>query len=356
VACVVCQAVSFLPLAIAAAVGRIPVAVLFLMAAVYWGAGMASGPAWSTWVDTLIPERIRASYFGRRARLGQAGTLIGFAGGGLWLACGESLGSPLAAFAILFLVAALCRSVSALLLSRQSELPRPIELPRAAADGGVLRRLRNEGDGRLLVYLWAMQAAAQVASPYFTPFMLGELNFSYARFMLIVSMALVAKAVALPTLGVLARRFGALRLLWIGGLIVIPLPLFWMISQATPMLLLIQVMAGVSWATYELAAFLLFFEAIDARQRIGMLTLYNLGYAAATVAGSLVGGGILTLFGESHTGYLAVFAASGLARGLTVPLLRRVRDSVAAGTHHSRPATIPYPPASSEDRPLSRAA
>jgi MFS family permease len=129
-----------------------------------------------------------------------------------------------------------------------------------------------------------------------------------------------------------------------------------MISQATPMLLLIQVMAGVSWATYELAAFLLFFEAIDARERIGMLTLYNLGYAAATVAGSFVGGGILALFGESHTGYLAVFAASGLARGLTVPLLRRVRDSVAAPAHHARPATIPYPPESGEERPLSRAA
>ena len=66
------------------------------------------------------------------------------------------------------------------------------------------------------------------------------------------------------------------------------------------MLLMIQVMAGVSWATYELAAFLLFFEAIDARQRIGMLTLYNLGNAAATVAGSLIGGGILMLLGEGH--------------------------------------------------------
>ena len=357
VACVVCQAVSFLPLAIAAAVGRIPVVILFLLAAVYWGAGMASGPAWSTWVDTLIPERIRASYFGRRARLGQAGTLIGFAGGGLWLQYGESRGSPMVAFATLFVVAAMCRSVSALLLSGQSECRPSIESRRPLVAGGLLRRLRHEGDGRLLVYLWAMQAAAQVASPYFTPFMLGELNFSYAKYMLIVSISLMAKAVALPTLGVLAQRFGALRLLWVGGLIVIPLPMFWMISQAAPMLLMIQIMAGVSWATYELAAFLLFFEAIDARQRIGMLTLYNLGNAAATVAGSLIGGGILMLLGESHAGYLAVFAASGLARGLTVPLLRRVRDSVGAPARQARPATILFPTAAGgEERPLSRAA
>ena len=63
------------------------------------------------------------------------------------------------------------------------------------------------------LYLWVMQAAAQVASPYFTPFMLGGLKFSYSKFMLVVSTSLVAKAVALPTLGVLAQRFGAMRLL-----------------------------------------------------------------------------------------------------------------------------------------------
>jgi DHA2 family multidrug resistance protein len=221
----------------------------------------------------------------------------------------------------------------------------------------MIRRLRHASDGRLLVYLWAMQAAAQVAAPFFTPFMLGTLHFSYAKFMLVVSTSLLAKAVALPTLGALAERFGAMRLLWIGGLIVIPLPTLWIISQATPFLLAIQLAAGAAWATYELAAFLLFFEAIDARQRIGMLTLYNLGYAAATVVGSLVGGAILAMIGENQAGYLVVFAASCLARILTLPLLRRVRKSAAPRIDNDRPATIRYPAAGNgEELAIKRAA
>ncbi|HEV2970948.1 MAG TPA: MFS transporter [Pirellulales bacterium] len=357
VACVVCQALSFLPLAVAAVIGTIPVAVLFLLAAVYWGSGMASGPAWSSWVDTLIPERIRARYFGRRARLGQAGTLIGFAGGGLWLQYSDWLESPLAAFAILFLIAAVCRFISAALLSSQSEPRRPIEGAHEARPRDMIHRLRHAGDGRLLVYLWAMQAAAQVASPFFTPFLLGTLHFSYAKFMLVVSTSLLAKAVALPTLGALAERFGAMRLLWIGGLIVIPLPTLWIISQATPFLLAIQLAAGAAWATYELGAFLLFFEAIDARQRIGMLTLYNLGYAAATVAGSLIGGAILAVMGENQAGYLVVFAASCAARILTLPLLRRVRKSTATRDDDDRPTTIRYPAAGNvEELAINRAA
>ena len=357
VACVACQALSFVPLAIAARVGTIPVWLLFILAAVYWGSGMASGPAWTSWVDTLIPHRLRACYFGRRARVAQAATLVGFAGGGLWLAYGDWLGEPLAAFAILFAVAAFCRLASAKLLSGQSEPRRPGRLPTTASIGSVIRQVRDGGDGRLLVYLWAMQAAAQVASPYFAPFMLAELKFSYAKYMVIVSISLLAKSIALPTLGRLAQRFGAWRLLWFGGLIVIPMPLFWMISQATPLLVAIQVMAGAAWATYELATFLLFFEAIDPRRRIATLTLYNLGNAAATVAGSLVGGAILAFFDASYSGYLLIFAASCVARILTLPLLRSVRRTFASREGDQSPATIRFPATGSrEELPISRAA
>ncbi len=356
VACVVCQAVSFLPLAAAAIAGNLPVAILFLLAAIYWGSGMASGPAWTSWVDTLIPERIRAAYFGRRARFCQAATVVGFAGGGLWLEFGESLGAPLTAFAVLFLVAASCRSISAVFLVRQNERRGACEALMAGARTSVLKPLGHAHQRRLLFYLWAMQAAAQVASPYFTPFMLGQLKFSYAKFMVIISTSLVAKAVALPTLGLLAQRFGAMRVLWIAGFIVIPLPLFWMISQATPFLLMIQVLAGASWATYELAAFLLFFEAVDARNRTGFLTLYNLGYAAATVAGSLAGGGLLAVLGETHAAYLTLFAASGAARLLTVPLLIRAGRVAQSAKPEPVPATVLFPTVTPGEEPSLRRA
>src|SRR5262249_22217027 len=161
--------------------------------AVYWGSGMASGPAWTSWVDTLVPGRLRARYFGHRARLAQAATVIGFAGGGMWLAYGESIGAPLEAFAILFAIAAICRFTSAKVLAGQSEPRHPLRLHSATNLRGVVRRIREAGDGRLLAYLWAMQAAAQVASPYFTPFMLAELRFSYAKYMLIISISLATK-------------------------------------------------------------------------------------------------------------------------------------------------------------------
>jgi MFS family permease len=324
VACVTVQAFSFFPLIAAALFGHISTALLYFLAAVYWASGMASGPAWSHWIDTIIPPRIRARYMGRRSRFGQAGILAGFVGGGLALQFGESLGRPLWAFAVLFLIAAVCRFVSAGFLFAQNE---PIRMTGSSATTGLrsaFGRLRSNRDGRLLIYLWGMQMAAQTAAPFYAPFMLGLLKFSYIKYMFIVSAALVTKAVALPTLGALAHRFGARRLLAAGGLAVIPLSTLWILSQGTSFLLGVQILSGVCWAAYELGTLLMCFEAVDRRQRIGMLTLYNVGFAAATVAGALCGGAVLAICGQTHGGYLAIFGLSAIARLTTVPLLWRI--------------------------------
>jgi MFS family permease len=323
IGCVTVQAISFLPMLAAALVGHISTALLFLLAAVYWASGMASTPAWNHWIDTLVPQRIRARYMGRRSRFLQAGILAGFVGGGLALEFGETLGRPLWAFAMLFLVASICRFISAGFLLAQSEPVHVGAQGSIAGLRGACRRLRKDREGRLLVYLWALQMAAQTAGPFYAPFMLGLLKFSYLKYMLIVSAALITKAVALPTLGKVAHRFGARRLLTFGGIAVIPLSTLWILSQGTTYLLSVQVISGVCWAAYELATLLMFFEAVERRQRIGMLTLYNIGYAAATVAGALCGGAVLAFVGEPG-GYFAVFGLSAIARFATMPLLLRI--------------------------------
>ena len=61
VLCVVFQAISFLPLAVTALIGQVPVAVLFLLSAMYWGSGLASGPAWK--ITGWIRLRSRARSF-----------------------------------------------------------------------------------------------------------------------------------------------------------------------------------------------------------------------------------------------------------------------------------------------------
>jgi MFS family permease len=99
----------------------------------------------------------------------------------------------------------------------------------------------------------------------------------------------------------------------------------WTVSTNVVFLLLINFVSGFVWGAFELGFLLLFFEAIDARQRVAMLTLYNVGYASATVAGSVCGALLLATLGAGSAGYAAVFLFSSLARLCAAPLLWRVR-------------------------------
>ncbi len=322
--CAAVQAGSFVPLVAAALVGRMPAIVVFAVAALYFGAGLGTSSAWNTWVDTLVPGRIRARYFAGRTRLAQMATLGGFVGGGVTLQIGAWYGQQLLAFAVVFAAAGICRSASAALLASQSE-PRPrVEGGRRVPMRELLWRFRHSGENRLLIYFLTVQAAAQIAGPYFTSYMLGPMQLSYASYVTLIAVCFAAKAISLPALGAAADRLGARRLLWLGGLGIVPISGLWVISNSFPYLFAVQVLSGVTWAAYELAMLLLFFETIRPEERTSILTTFNFANALATAAGSLLGGGILAFFGKTQSIYLLLFALSSMARMLTLIGLMRV--------------------------------
>lgn len=356
VCCATCQALSFLPLVIAALAGHLPGFWVFAIATFYWGFGLATGPAWNTWMEGLIPRAIRPRFFAYRTRMTQAGLVTGLLAGGAALQFGKSQGEPLMAFALLFAVACGSRCCSALLLARQSEPPPSPERLRGINTAQVLKRFRRGGGSGILFYLLAVQAAVWLSGPYFTPYMLKKLHLSYGSFAILTAAAVTAKVVSLPFFGRYAQRAGTKKLLWIGGLGIVPMSGLWWVSDNFAYLMALQIIGGVAWAAYELAMFLLFFETIDARERTGVLTIYNLGNAFATMAGSLLGWAFLNWMGQSQQAFLTLFLLSSICRVLALVLLARVTGVLDAVVRHAMPVvmriTSVNPAMGSIDRPI----
>ena len=352
VACALCQAACFAPLCVAAWLGSIPIGALFAVASVYWGSGLGTSPAWNTWVGTIVPMRLRARYFARRTRLGQIGTLIGFLAAGFSLQYGARAGRLLDVFGFVFLASGLCRLVSAAFIFSQSEPVPPGDDHRRVPLGEFIWRIHVSGEGRVLVYLLMVQTAAQICGPYFTPYMLRELELSYAKYVALVAMAFGAKVIALPAMGAIAHRWGARRLLAWGGVAIVPLSSFWIVSDSFYYLLCVQVAAGVAWAAYELAMFLLFFETMPAEERTSLLTTYNLAHSAATAIGSLLGGAILLSWGPTRNIYWALFALSAIGRAFSLLVLSRVPKSSAFGEPVSMRTLSVRAGAGSLDQPI----
>ncbi|MBM4076559.1 MAG: MFS transporter, partial [Planctomycetes bacterium] len=311
------------------------------IATIYWGASLATGPAWNTWQGTIIPRRYRAKFFAKRSRLCQITTLVGFLAGGFALEAGKVTGHRIAVFATLFSLSFVCRILSSLCMVYQTEpSPIPPDMKFLTLREQWKKFIRGS-TGRLLLFAVSMQVGVYVAGPFFVPFMLKELHFAYTDYAILIGSSFVSKFVCLPIWGRLAHRTGAHRLLWIGAIGVIPLSGGWVISVNYWWLLALQLLAGSVWGAYELALVLLFFETIPESERTSLLTIYNVGNSAALAAGSFLGAGILMAIGVSPTGYMTVFAASTILRFLTlIPLYRIPYSSVPSAAVPVRPVSI----------------
>jgi MFS family permease len=324
VGCAALQALCFAPLVVAALRGAAAPALLFAVGAAYWGFGMATGPAWNAWVGTIVPARLRARFFARRARFAQLALLLGIAGGGYVLELGKHGGYVFLAFAVLFGSAGAARLVSSRFLGALSETPGLAGRLEAIHAKGVLRQLRGTDAGRIVAWLLAMQVVVNVAAPFFAPYMLGPLGLSYDGFMLLTATSFVSRVLVLPLLGRLAERGRAARLMQLGALGIVPLPALWLVSDDFTYLIALQAFAGCAWAAVELATLLVFFDGLEQETRTSVLALYNVGNAAAVALGSLLGAALFVALGSGAAAYAALFAVSSITRAATLPLLRHV--------------------------------
>lgn len=347
------QALALLIMAVGVIAGPPPLWFIFASATLYWAAGLASGPAWTDWMGREIPPSLRPRYHARRSRWCQAGVLAGLLAGGFTLehfAGGVLSVAPgargLRAFAALFLAASFFRVISTILLLTQPEQP-PSPGPRGPVvrPAPLLRRIRRGPEGRLLLFLFGIQAAANLAQPFFNPYMLAVARVDYARYTLLLSSAFAAKVLLFPLLGRLAAHAGPHRLLAAAGLAIVPLPLVWMAASGFWSLLAAQLLSGAAWGAYELASFLMFYRAIREEERTPVLAVYTFGNALSIATGSLLGGWILasSMRAGPDGPYIVIFIASTLARAASLLLLHRF----IAGSQES-PEPRPWPAVSLE--------
>lgn len=322
VLCALVQALSFVPFCIAAWLGACPLVLLFFIAAVYWTAGMAGGPAWSTWITMLVPLEIRARYFAGRTRIGNLTLLIALVSAGFFLEYAADRGVGARAFILVFAAATVCRLISTAFLALQSEVERMPAQFRLVSPLEAARRAHNSPDGQLLFYLMSVSFAAYVSAPFFAPYILERIpSASYANFVLLQATIYIARIVSLPLWGAVGSRFGAGRVLLVGGLGIIPVSGLWALSADLYYLVFLQALGGFVWSAYDLGAMLNTLERIRDSERTSLLSAFNFGNALAMTGGSLIGGWILGALGADQGAYRVLFVVSSAVRVLPLVLL-----------------------------------
>jgi MFS family permease len=176
---------------------------------------------------------------------------------------------------------------------------------------------------RLLGIAAVFHFTVYLSSPYFGPFMLETLHFTYIEYMSASIWVVVCKAVSTLWWGRAVDRFGARPIFLIAVILVGIVPLPWLVANGLWVVWLAQALSGASWSAYELGFFTLVLESTTARTRPTIFAAQSLMAGWSQLAGSAVAAALLPGLGGRYVALFALSAVCRLLVGLFIPFVLR---------------------------------
>ncbi|MDX2175493.1 MAG: MFS transporter [Candidatus Sumerlaeia bacterium] len=307
----------------------------FLMYLVSQFAGQITNNTWLSWTADLLPTQLRGRIIGaRNALILGIATLADFGASAVRDGFGEA--GRTAALALIFGVAAFAALVSVNLFRRQWEPPLASrELPPLRKILGACWRNADVKRLQTAVLLWSF--AVGVGGPFFTPFMMDDLELS---FIMILWYTLIVSGLSMLMnaffWGHIVDKAGTLPVLLGNGLVIGCLPLLYLFITPEDLSLywFDAVVTGIAWSGFNVALFNLPLQVVPLRDRAYYLAITSMvggiGMGAGNVLGGFVanaiGGSTLDLFGYAWNNYQVMFILTTVLRYGALLLFLRVPD------------------------------
>lgn len=321
------QAASLGLAAIADAMGWSSPRLLIALVCAYQVCGQAAGVAWSSWYGDVVTPEVRGRYFAKRNRLVHLATCVSLIGAGAalqWIEPGAAgtvaAGVGGLGFALVFSLAGGFRVVSATLLAASPE-PAMGPVPSMRAALVLLRRPSAAGVRRVLLVIVALQFFVYVGSPYFGPFMLEELHFSYLEYTAGSIAVVLVKVASLPRWGHAIDRYGPRSVYLLAIVLVGIIPLPWVWAGGLAWVIVAQMMSGLAWGGHELGQFTLLLDSSHPRIRPHLFAALAGLAGSAQLLGGLVGGVLLGLIDRNFQLLFAITMAGRLLVATAAPAL-----------------------------------
>jgi MFS family permease len=276
----------FIPLVLVYYMGVARVWVLLGLLCMYFALNYLSVPAWTSWMRDLVDENRRGAYFSRRNRISSLVALLGIIFAGLILEYFKV--RPFLGFTLIFSVALPGSIGSTIFLSLKYDVPYTEASPSREGFFHFSFGMFRSNYGRFVLYNFCLYLAVFFSGPFFVPYMLKELDFSYMQFMIATSLVVLIKFVTLTLWGELADRYGNKKILVLSSLFIAVLPLLWIVSPAFWWICLIQAISGLAWSGFDISALNFAYDVLPA-EKVTRHTSYLIFYRALAI---FIGGSI----------------------------------------------------------------
>ena len=345
------QALVWLPILLVPMLfGSWAVPALLGLLVLYHGAGSLAAPQWTSIMRDLVSERRRGRYFGLRTRLTTITTFVSLVVCGLLLHEFDTSGRTYIGFVVIFAIAFVARSISLYHLSFLHE-PANESPPPDMHIEHWWQSLLSTGAVGFSAYFALMNTAVGISAPFFTVYMLRDLELSYLEYTALAGTSVLTQFLTLGTWGRIADIYGNRLILIVTSILLPIVPMLWLVSSELWYLILAQSLSGLSWAGFTLGTGNLLYELVPRTRRAAYIAFHNVTSASGVFAGAMVGAALVivlpergVLLGDADaviSNLLYVFLISGLLRAvIAVFFARRVREIRKPRREMSAPALV----------------
>lgn len=297
-------------------------------------------PGFNSMMGDLIPPETRGRYFSKRSALIILTMLLSMLASGRVVSFFECRGHIWLGFWLVFTLAFVMRSYSAFLLTRYYDPPFNPSTKTTITLMEFLRKAHRTNLGRFTLVMAIMSGATNIASPFFTQYMLRDMHWTKDQFAICTAVMLLTQFLFIRWWGHISDRHGNLVVIRTCCLIIPVAPLLWAFSTDFHAILGAQVVSGIAWAGFNLSVSNFLYDAIPANERHRLFSYYAVINGICILLGGSVAGAWLAAnmpssyhFGGLHLAFLSslpvVFIVSSLIRILVgvilFPLFKEVR-------------------------------
>jgi hypothetical protein len=274
------------------------------------------GPVRDSWLASLVPGQSMGRYFSIRSVF----TSIAYLG--TFYAMGYMLdvfgGNTLTGFAIIFIAASLAMFSNAFLY-KNTATPAVEETYDGFNFHDFLGEAKQGNLGTFVLFLSFFTIGVNLASPFFSVYMLRDLKLSYLEYTVILSTEYIARIIAALFWGRYADKAGSLKVLRICCYIIPLVPIMWIFARTPVHLILLHLFSGALWAGFDLCSATFVYRSAPGARRLKYIMYQKSLTTLATAAGNLLGTFLLSIvmpiFGNP---ILTMFLLSGLVRFIAV--------------------------------------
>ncbi|MFW9971556.1 MAG: MFS transporter [Candidatus Odinarchaeota archaeon] len=286
-------------------------------------------PPWFSLMGDIVPENNRGRYFAKRNLITQSIGIIGIILLSFLLDWFKFQDLVYYGFILIFVFGFITRLVSAFLYTKHYYPPFFFETIDHVKTSQFIKEIPKSNFGRFTLFVSLLTFGQWIAKPFFSVYMLTYLNFEYSLFMTINLSSTLIGLIFFPLLGRFSDRFGNVKLLRIGAIIIPILPFFWIIYVNPLQILLgIQILSGIAWTAFNLAASNFIYDNIQSKSRGKYIAIYNTLIGLAVIGGGLLGSTLISFIEINlMNSYHFIFLLSGIIRIIVVlGLLRKIKE------------------------------